>query len=397
MTDTTPEAADKIRRLTTELERAREDLAFIGRNTLPELRREVEYQQEGKRRWRGRAEKAEARVAELEAAASAVVPAADRAEPEPSDPTQCDGEEGFCPEHGFHRHSLKQPGAPEPAADRAAVLREAVRRIEDGEPLPDRDLRFRRGADWVLDALRRLAAEAAVVPAVGVAADTTPAAPDEFQVWPIKRILAEVRCGSKDWPWEDEWADLARRHAETGYLDRLAEQIAENGITMPVLIGSDGRLWDGHHRLCVAVRLGIGYVPVEIVPSEREQPNPTAPDQRCTHCGEPVRLITGTLSAWWVHDPDGHTACHPAHAAASTRAEPVPAQPGTDTPVVAYLSHSGSLLRCLTHAPEWAAILTGAFHPVTAGDLPDGGVCTYRAPGVECGADVLIPQQPKEA
>jgi hypothetical protein len=34
--------------------------------------------------------------------------------PEPSDPTQCSGEEGFCPEHGFHRHSLKQPGAPEP-------------------------------------------------------------------------------------------------------------------------------------------------------------------------------------------------------------------------------------------------------------------------------------------
>jgi hypothetical protein len=77
MTDTT-ETADEIRRLTAELERAREDLAFMGRNTLPELRREAEYQQEGKRRWRGRAKKAEARVAEL-AAASAVVPAADRA------------------------------------------------------------------------------------------------------------------------------------------------------------------------------------------------------------------------------------------------------------------------------------------------------------------------------
>lgn len=38
------------------------------------------------------------------------------AEPELSDPTQCSGDEGFCPEHGFHRHSLKQPG-PEPAAD----------------------------------------------------------------------------------------------------------------------------------------------------------------------------------------------------------------------------------------------------------------------------------------
>lgn len=30
--------------------------------------------------------------------------------PEPPDPTQCSGEEGFCPEHGFHRHSLKEPG-----------------------------------------------------------------------------------------------------------------------------------------------------------------------------------------------------------------------------------------------------------------------------------------------
>jgi hypothetical protein len=33
-----------------------------------------------------------------------------RVGPEPSNPTQCSGEEGFCPEHGFHRHCLKQPG-----------------------------------------------------------------------------------------------------------------------------------------------------------------------------------------------------------------------------------------------------------------------------------------------
>jgi hypothetical protein len=30
---------------------------------------------------------------------------------EPSDKAKCSGEEGFCPEHGFHRHSLKQPTA----------------------------------------------------------------------------------------------------------------------------------------------------------------------------------------------------------------------------------------------------------------------------------------------
>lgn len=162
-------------------------------------------------------------------------------------------------------------------ADRAAVLREAVRRIEDGEPLPDRGLRFRRGADWVLDALRRLVAEAAA-PGVGVAADTTP---------------APHSCGNCD---------------------------------------------------------GID------------------PDTCLTNPNRPA-----------------------------TPGPVVPAQPGNDTPVVAYRSHSGSLLRCLTHAPDQTGLDNGAFHPVTAGDLPDGGVCTYRAPGVECGVDVLDPQQPKEA
>ncbi len=176
------------------------------------------------------------------------------------------------------------------SADRAAVLREAVRRIEDGEPLPDRDLRFRRGADWVLDALRRLAAETAV-PVVGVAADTTPAA---------------------------------------------------------------------------------------------ERP-------RCTYCGLPHDLT-----------PSMALACASIRAMVDTvaPAEPgpvVPAQPGNDTPVVAYRSHSGSLLRCLTHTPDQTALDNGTFHPVTADDLPDGGICTYRAPGVECGVDVLTPQQPKEA
>lgn len=98
-------------------------------------------------------------------------------------------------------------------------------------------------------------------------ADETPdtTTQPDLQVWPLRRILTEVRCGSADWSWDEEWADLDRRHAETGYLDTLEAQIRERGITMPVLIGSDGRLWDGHHRLRIAVRAGIEYVPVEIV------------------------------------------------------------------------------------------------------------------------------------
>ncbi|MGW5711629.1 hypothetical protein [Streptomyces olivaceus] len=87
---------------------------------------------------------------------------------------------------------------------------------------------------------------------------------ERIEVWPLVRVLAEVRCGSRDWTWDEEWADLDRRHAETGYLAKLEQQIRENGITMPVLVGSDGRLWDGHHRLRIAARLGIGYVPVEL-------------------------------------------------------------------------------------------------------------------------------------
>ncbi|MFF7335410.1 ParB N-terminal domain-containing protein [Streptomyces sp. NPDC008150] len=87
---------------------------------------------------------------------------------------------------------------------------------------------------------------------------------DRVEVWPLARLLAEVRCGSEDWSWEEEWADLDRRHAGDGYLETLERQIRARGITTPVLVGSDGRLWDGHHRLRIAVRVGIGYVPVEL-------------------------------------------------------------------------------------------------------------------------------------
>jgi hypothetical protein len=65
---------------------------------------------------------------------------------------------------------------------------------------------------------------------------------------------------------------------------------------------------------------------------------------------------------------------------------------------VAYQSAGGRLLRCIAHAPEWLLILNGDFRPVTSGDLPDGGVCTYPLSIDErCGVDALIPQQPKEA
>lgn len=56
-----------------------------------------------------------------------------------------------------------------------------------------------------------------------------------------------------------------------------------------------------------------------------------------------------------------------------------------DEDIVAYRSQIGGMLRCLAHAPKdyWPEFV----EPVTAEDLPDGGICTHR----DCGADVLIP------
>lgn len=100
------------------------------------------------------------------------------------------------------------------------------------------------------------------------------------EIWPLDRILAEVAVGSGNWSWDEEWADLERRHAETGYLVELEQQIREKGIITPVLIGNDGRLWDGHHRLCVAVKVGLEYVPVEIVkPTPECAPRPLTADE----------------------------------------------------------------------------------------------------------------------
>lgn len=50
----------EMKRLHSELEHRIEDLAFLERATLPELRRTIQHHQDGKQRWRARAEKAEA-------------------------------------------------------------------------------------------------------------------------------------------------------------------------------------------------------------------------------------------------------------------------------------------------------------------------------------------------
>lgn len=53
----------EVDRLRAELADREEDLAFLHRNTLPELRRESQRHEDGKKRWCNRARKAEAALA----------------------------------------------------------------------------------------------------------------------------------------------------------------------------------------------------------------------------------------------------------------------------------------------------------------------------------------------
>jgi hypothetical protein len=75
----------------------------------------------------------------------------------------------------------------------------------------------------------------------------------------------------------------------------------------------------------------------------------------------------------------------------TVEAEHRPTQPGNDTKTpVGYRSRDGRALYCTRHTGE---IFGFGWRPVDSDDLPDGGICTHP----DCGADVVIPQQPKEA
>lgn len=100
---------------------------------------------------------------------------------------------------------------------------------------------------------------------------------------PTGVVLAIWRPGSGDWDWPTEWADIIRidhvnrndasaspppvsptpwRGTSSSLADLISD-IAANGVTTPLMLGDDGRVWDGHHRLFVARLLGIEVLTVE--------------------------------------------------------------------------------------------------------------------------------------
>lgn len=76
----------------------------------------------------------------------------------------------------------------------------------------------------------------------------------------VARLLAEIAPSTHDenWTWHDEMRWLDDMHAER--FAALVADIDRRGQRTPVIVGDDGRLWDGHHRVCALARLGRRWV-----------------------------------------------------------------------------------------------------------------------------------------
>jgi hypothetical protein len=84
---------------------------------------------------------------------------------------------------------------------------------------------------------------------------------------PVAQIVTFWRPGSRDWLWADEYADIFGRDA--GQTEVILKRVDSEGIDFaddfaPVLLGSDGRVWDGHHRICIAIQRGIHSLMCEV-------------------------------------------------------------------------------------------------------------------------------------
>lgn len=83
---------------------------------------------------------------------------------------------------------------------------------------------------------------------------------------PLATVLTFWRPGSFDWTWADEYVDLMER--DSAVTDAVRARVEAEGLGFidhmaPVLLGSDGRVWDGHHRICIAIEKAAHTLMVE--------------------------------------------------------------------------------------------------------------------------------------
>lgn len=91
----------------------------------------------------------------------------------------------------------------------------------------------------------------------------------------LDHLLAVFSVGSGEWSWRDEYDNLISQDRTRDLID----SIKVDGIREPILLGTDGRVWDGHHRITVAMHLGLDSVPVEFAGQAAQQPETRTPTQ----------------------------------------------------------------------------------------------------------------------
>lgn len=115
----------------------------------------------------------------------------------------------------------------------------------------------------------------------------------------LDHLLGTFAVGSALWSWRDEYDDLMKR--DSTEMEVLIASIRADGIREPILLGSDGRVWDGHHRICAAMHLGLDTVPVEFC----TQTHVTPTREQITEVLIPlIREHNGAdeNDSWWVAD-----------------------------------------------------------------------------------------------
>ncbi|MEH3033343.1 MAG: ParB N-terminal domain-containing protein [Aeromicrobium erythreum] len=121
------------------------------------------------------------------------------------------------------------------------------------------------------------------------AADQAPEQEREALTLPLRVVLDGWRDGEEH-GWQTEFDWIESNHS--GQIDMLTSSIQQDGIRVPILLGNDGRVWDGHHRLCAANRLALESVPVEVAGWRRP-----APEQE-SRLARQVRLLADEHDAY---------------------------------------------------------------------------------------------------
>lgn len=91
---------------------------------------------------------------------------------------------------------------------------------------------------------------------------------------PLEEIMRDYRPGScnptdYEWTWEVEAADLLAAICfccgQPGHYQlQMEDHFRKVGrIDQPILLGGDLRIWDGHHRIVAAKRLGFTHLNIE--------------------------------------------------------------------------------------------------------------------------------------